>query len=122
MVAPARRAKIKGKAMLRKSKKTGIRLTKKVEPRFEYASRPTTQHYRPRGVHKDFQCLVNSLESAEAHKFLKAAAALEGVPMTRLHKLSASTKRKLKEVIGDNKELAVNQCRYLMNTLFLSFF
>ena len=100
----------------RKSKKSaGIRLTKKTEPRFEYAVRPQSQHYRPQGVHEDFQCLVNSSGAAEAHKFLKAAAALEGVPMVRLHKLSASVKRKLRNVIGDNKELPVNQCRHLMD-------
>lgn len=102
----------------RKTKKSsGIRLTKKVEPRFVYASAPRTQHYRPRGVHEDFQCLVNSPETAEAHKFLKAAAALEGVPMVRLHKLSASTKRKLRDAVGDNKELPVGDCRQLMNSM-----
>ena len=103
----------------RKSKKSssGIRLTKKVESRFVYASRPRAQHYSPRGVHEDFQCLVNSPESAEAHKFLKAAAALEGVPMVRLHKLSGSTKRKLKCLVGDSKELQVGDCKFVMNSM-----
>ena len=104
--------------MSRKSKKSsGIRLTKKVESRYAYAAQPRSQHYRPHGVHKDFQCLVNSPETAEAHKFLKAAAALEGVPMVRLHRLSSSVKRRLKEVVGDNKELSVGQCRQLMDEL-----
>lgn len=96
----------------------GIRLTKKAEDvQFVYSSRPRTQHYRPSGVHEDFQCLVNSSEAAEAHKFLKAAAALEGVPMVRLHKLSAATKRKLKAVVGDNKKLPITVCREIMKDL-----
>lgn len=102
----------------RSGARKGIRLTKKAEDvQFVYSARPRSQHYRPEGVHKDFQCLVNSPEAAEAHKFLKAAAALEGVPMVRLHKLSASTKRKLKAVVGDNKELGLGDCRYLMNSV-----
>lgn len=95
----------------------GIRLTKKEEIQFVYSSDPRSQHYRPRGVHKDFQCFVNSPEAAEAHKFLKAAAALEGIPMARLHKLSATTKRRLKEVVGDNKELPATVCREIMKDL-----
>lgn len=98
-------------------KPAGIRLTKKEESRFVYVSAPRSSHYCNSGVHKDFQCLVNSPESAEAHKLLKAAAALEGVPMVRLHKLSASMKRKLKQLIGENKELPVTTCREVMNDL-----
>ena len=99
------------------AKKSGIRLSKKENSMFRYASDPRRGNYRPSGVHVDFQCLVNSPETAEAHKFLKAAAALEGVPMVRLHKLSASTKRRLKVAIGDNKELTVDECRHLMNNM-----
>lgn len=102
-----------------KTARKGIRLSKtsKEDSMFRYAARPRTQHYRPSGVHVDFQCLVTSPETAEAHKFLKAAAALEGVPMVRLHKLSAATKRRLKEVIGDNKELPAKECKSLMDTM-----
>lgn len=84
---------------------------------FSYASRPSRSYYRNENLHEDFQTLVNSEEGLECHKFLKAAAALEGVPMLRLHKLSAATKRKLKTVIGDNKELKVGECRRLMKDM-----
>lgn len=89
-------------------------MKKIVSPMFVYAARPRTQHYRPR-IHKEFQCLVTSPESAEAHKLLKSIAALAGVPMCRLHKLSARMKRKLKKTIG--KKLATNECHYLMNNM-----
>lgn len=106
--------------MSKKCARKGIRLSKtskKEDSMFRYAARPRTQHYRPSGVHVDFQCFVNSPETAEAHKFLKAAAALEGVPMTRLHKVSADTKRRLKFVVGDNKTLPSNECKELMNNM-----
>jgi len=70
---------------------------------------------------KDFRVLVNDVEKAEAHKFLKAAAALEGVPMVRLHRLSESVKQKLKAVIGDNKTLPPKECRRLMNGMINGF-
>ena len=105
--------------MSKKCARKGIRLSKNVkeDSMFRYAARPRTQHYRPSGVHVDFQCTVNSPETAEAHKFLKAAAALEGVPMTRLHKVSSDTKRRLKDLVGDNKELPASSCREIMKDL-----
>ena len=94
----------KARRITRKGNKAG---------RFDYAANPRSTNYSNGALHRDFRTLVNSPEAAEAHKFLKAAAALEGVPMKHLQRLSPTVRAKLRQVIGDNKLLESGMCKTL---------